>query len=413
MKEKRSVAWVADLPPCSDIEPETRMPNMDLDLKLDGSSLQGYEVEVIGSSLPRTDSQPLLLPANLLAEVQEARCRHNRRVNYSLGQKLFSALFPGPIRDIWFQRKGQSGGGTVRLRLDIRNHELEKIPWELLHDGDVALSLSRKLPIVRILHDGSESLSHPPSAPLKVLLATATPSDTTPLPGVALEVRQLREALRLASRSQVETVEVVEHVTLKKLDAAGTGDFNVLHFMGHGAFRDNRGFLLLEDERGKAHWCEAETIGDLLRNKKIRLLTLTACDTAVPSSDESLIGVAHAAHKAGVPAVVAMQQPVLDTAALAFALSFFAGLIGGESLESCMTAGRLSIKRALGNDHLEWSIPVLFSSLPLAEAVEPSEGSTEIIEVKNGQGVVIARNIGSMNQHFHSSRKREPRQTGR
>lgn len=368
------------------------MANMDLDLKLSGNSVAGYEVEAIGASLQRTNPQPLRLPANIMAEIQQARISHSRVLNKSLGQRLFSALFPEPIRDIWFRCKGRGNTGVVRIRLDIRSHELEKIPWELLHDGDGSLSLTEKLPIIRILHDRRGFVSRTFAAPLKVLLATSTPSDTPPLPGVALEARQLHETLRRASSSQVAKIEVVEHVTLKELEAVLTDEFNVLHFMGHGAFRHNQGFLLLEKEDGRADWCEAETIGDLLRNRHIQLLTLTACETAVPSSDDSLIGVAHAAHYAGVPAVVAMQQPVLDRAALEFATAFFSKLIERRSLEICMTAGRRAIKQALGNDRPEWSIPVLFSSLALPQPRQPSPGTT----VTNSPGTIIARSIGSI-----------------
>src|ERR1051325_8418480 len=123
------------------------MANIDLDLKLDVNSVQGYNVEVIGSSLQRTNSQPLLLPTDVMEEVQQARNRHDRALNTRLGQKLFDALLPGPIRDIWCKSKGISSKSIVRLRLDIRSNELQKIPWELLHDGRSSLSLTEKLPI--------------------------------------------------------------------------------------------------------------------------------------------------------------------------------------------------------------------------------------------------------------------------
>ena len=375
------------------------MANIDLDLKLDVNSVQGYNVEVIGSSLQRTNSQPLLLPTDVMEEVQQARNRHDRAFNTRLGQKLFSALLPGPIRDIWFQSKGISSTGVVRLRLDIRSHELEKIPWELLHDGRSTLSLSEKVPIVRFLHDSARFVSEPANGSLKVLLVTATPSDTPPLPGVAQEARGLCEILKRAGRCQVAKFQLIEHITLRKLEAALGGDFNVVHFMGHGAFRRNRGFLLLENQRGLADWCEAETIGDMLRNQRFRLLTMTACETAVPSSDEFLIGVAHAAHKAGVPAVVAMQQPVLDLAAREFALAFYRELSRGKSLERCVTEGRLAIKRAVGNDRIEWSIPVLFTNLPSGEVKEPVQRPVRKIKIIGSPGTNVIEKAGTGNFH--------------
>jgi hypothetical protein len=200
---------------------------------------------------------------------------------------------------------------------------------------------------------------------------------------------------------KIGRLEILEHATSSKLHAALNAPFDVVHYMGHGAFRDGRGYLILENNEGNAHWIEAETISDLVRNTTVRLLLLNACDTAIPSPDESLIGVAHAAHAAGVPAVVAMQQTILDHAAAEFASGFYQAFVALKPLETCLSAGRIAVKARLGNDSMEWAIPVMFSNAPagslyslwdVAEAipVEPvaetvAERPSTVIQGNRGQ----------------------------
>jgi hypothetical protein len=73
----------------------------------------------------------------------------------------------------------------------------------------------------------------------------------------------------------------------------------------------------------------------------------------------------------GVPAVVAMQYEITDTAALVFASSFYGQIAQGVSVDRAMTRAREAVK--MTNDSLEWATPVLFLS---------SE-ETQIFEVQN------------------------------
>jgi hypothetical protein len=157
--------------------------------------------------------------------------------------------------------------------------------------------------------------------------------------------------------------EIIEHVSLSALQAK-LDRAHIVQYMGHGDFSDDRGYLLLENKDGTSERQEAEIVGNHMRDGAVRVLVLNACDTAISSSDKSLIGVAHAAHKAGIPVVIAMQQTILDRAAPEFAGGFYQALIAGKPLESCMVAGRLAIQRHAGVDSAEWAIPVMFSNAP-------------------------------------------------
>lgn len=339
----------------------------DIDLKLGGE--QGaYFVELINSPVSKRSEKRLLdLPDDIHERVARVRTGSGgRHDGLCLGKTLFSALFPRPIAEVWHEARGFIGdGGILRLRLDVRANELMNIPWELVHDGGAYRALSQRTPIIRYLHKNASRRRLEIPRPPNVLVVTASPNDLPLLPAIENEIKMINEVLSsFNDERKVGRFRVLENATSSKLHAALQDPYDVVHFMGHGAFRDQRGYLILEDEAGDADLKEAETIGDLLRNTAVQLLVLNACETAIPSPDESLIGVAHAAHAAGIPAVIAMQQPILDQVAAEFARAFYQAFVSLKPLETCLSAGRIAIKAKQGNDSVEWANPVMFSNAP-------------------------------------------------
>ncbi len=65
----------------------------------------------------------------------------------------------------------------------------------------------------------------------------------------------------------------------------------------------------------------------------------------------------------GVPAVVAMQRPISDRAAIGFSTAFYRHLARGDSLDIALTEGRQAI-HSVRSDTCEWATPVLFLRLP-------------------------------------------------
>jgi hypothetical protein len=332
----------------------------DLDLKLFGDERSGHRVEVVGSR--RSDPLPLVLPTEIQRRVERVRRRcTDRKEAERLGADLFEALLPVAIRQIWH---GMTGPSQInRLRLDIRSRELMSLPWEMIWEESY-LALSERTPIVRFLAESSPADQFEVAGPVNFLLVSATPSDLSPLLGVKDELDMIRRRLATnEAQITLNRLNEIEHVSLSALRAQ-LNDAHVVHYMGHGDFADDRGYLLLENPNGTSERQEAELIGNNMRDAAVRVLVLNACDTAIGSTDSSLIGVAHAAHKAGVPVVIGMQQTILDSAAPKFADDFYQALMRGKPIESCMVEGRLAIQRHTGLDSAEWAIPVMFSNAP-------------------------------------------------
>lgn len=339
----------------------------DIDLKLSGDRGE-YFVELLNSpGAKRSETRSLVLPEDVFGWIERVRNRTgDRHEGKRLGKALFDALFPSPLDEIWHEARGFIGDrGILRLRLDVRSNELMNIPWEMVRDRRGYRALSERTPIVRYLHKNSSLRPLQSPRPPNVLLVSANPRDMPLLSAIDKEIAAISNLLKTFDASgKIGRLEILEHVTSSRLHTALHEPFDVVHFMGHGAFRDERGYLILEDEQGYQKWTEAETISDLVRNTSVRLLLLNACDTAIPSPDESLIGVAHAAHAAGIPAVVAMQQTILDQAAAEFASAFYQAFVAMKPLETCLSAGRIAMKAKLGNDSMEWAVPVMFSNAP-------------------------------------------------
>jgi hypothetical protein len=70
-------------------------------------------------------------------------------------------------------------------------------------------------------------------------------------------------------------------------------------------------------------------------------------------------GVASALVMAGVPAVIAMQFPISDAAAIEFAGTFYPRLVDGFPVEAAVAEGRKALRTA-DTKSWEWATPVLF-----------------------------------------------------
>ena len=372
----------------------------DLDLKVDlqpsAVPPDQYSVEVINSPCGRSPALTLSLPAELNSHVRRLRDRQtDRDTTKALGVGLFVSLFPPRIRSIWERMLGSHQ--ILRVRLDIRVPELMNLPWELLHDGRNYLALSDSTPVIRFLAEHESSKDLAVEGALNFLLVTSTPTDLSALPGVGLESRAILDQLQGSVREiTLRPPEQIEHASLSALRSK-LSDAHVVHYMGHGEFSSNRGYLWLENADGSGQPQEAEIVGNHMRDGAVRVLVLNACDTAIASTATSLIGVAQAAHAAGVPVVVGMQQTILDSAAPKFAQGFYRALLDRKPIESCMVAGRLAMQESLGPDSAEWAIPVMFSNAPAGELCwlqKTKESMNESIRMKKNQGPVILGGVG-------------------
>jgi len=293
----------------------------------------------------------------------------------AVGGALFTALFPEPVRRRWDEcvaEVAQRPGRALRLVLKSdptcrATADLHRLPWELLRDPRTGayLALSRKTQLVRQLAlDELPVLDEPkPERRLRVLAVLSLPPGVDGL-DLARERRTIDEAV--AGRPEIELT-VLEDPTFAALTEALRAErFHVLHFMGHGAFDrgSGQGCLLLAGAGGGPERVPAERLAQVARDlDSLRLVVLNACDTGrTPGGgEEPFTGLAHALVRGGVPAVLAMQLPIPDQAAVELSRVFYRRLAAGEAVDEALAEARVAVYAAGGSGAAgAWAVPVLF-----------------------------------------------------
>lgn len=290
-----------------------------------------------------------------------------------LGTNLFTALIHGDAKALWQDSVQLTSTSDTVLRLKIHlqvdssaSAKLSQLPWELLRDpqSDRFLNLSERTPIVRYLDVPTPYSALPFNPPFRVLVVISNPQNVA-----KLDLKRERELISSSwgSRADVQ-VEFLEKATTAALQSAlQAGEFHALHFMGHGDFdqETGRGVLVMEDDDQQAQLLSARALGVLLTDSPtLRFVFLNACKTAqadATNNENAYAGIASALLLAGVPAVVAMQFPISDEAAIAFSETFYRLLPTCRPLEFVVAEARKSVftlQDSAGKN--EWATPVLF-----------------------------------------------------
>jgi hypothetical protein len=258
------------------------------------------------------------------------------------------------------------------------------LPWELLADREGYLfegGLGAR--VVRRIPRGSSLPPLPAAERLRLLLVIARPEEE----GVSFldpraSARPLIEALAtLGHRAELEVLADGTFPALRealaRAEKAGR-PFHVVHFDGHGVYepRVGLGMLCFEDpadagenklER-RAELVDAERLGSLLRERRVPLFVLEACQTA-KADERATASVAARLLGAGVGSVLAMTHAVLVETARRFVGRFYAALAAGERIGSAMVAAEHHLRddprrgKVGGYGELElrdWFVPVLF-----------------------------------------------------
>ncbi len=284
------------------------------------------------------------------------------------GCDLFEALFPGDLRRLYDTARALQVDSVLDVALTSMIEWVADKPWELAFDPQRGEFLGTAgVNFVRNVFTAVPADTPPRhTGRLRVLVASSRPAGAAPL-AVEEETAGLRAAFRSLGRSGLAVVEVLPRATAAKLQRRlAEQRADVLHFLGHGAFDADRGegSLLLEDDRGRPRPLGAEALRQIVCRRGLRLVSLNACESGRGGRVDWSRGLAPALVAAGVPAVVANQDPVLDAAAATFATELYRSLARGRALGDAAREARVAVGREEGTDGLDWAIPVLFARDP-------------------------------------------------
>jgi len=297
---------------------------------------------------------------------------HNTRTE---SERLFSVLVETALLE--------DASDAEKANANTAASRLQSLPWELLHDGKGYVS-DGKYP-VRIRRRLPNYDQKPPSItqlPIRILLLSPRPEQA----GVGY-IDHRASALPLvegvATLGELVQVSVLTPPTLGALEkelrrASETGKpYHVVHFDGHGVYDQQHGLgaLCFEDPQDshelknrRMQLVHADTLAVLLRDYRIPLVFLEACQTAQTDTDPSS-SVAAKLLEEGIASVVAMSHSVLVATARRFVTQFYRTLAEGQRIGKAMLAGQTELMRdtfrlpiaGAGDLHLQdWFVPILY-----------------------------------------------------
>ncbi len=326
-----------------------------------------------GFSLPfdEKDLRILILemgvPRGLTRGVKSPAAEAARR----LGGGLYEALFQGEVGELFVRSRAIAEARDQPLRVTLALTDvadLMHLPWEYLYDGDRGLFLatSRRTPVVRYLEIPSQRRPMLVVPPLRVLAMISSPSDAATL-DVGLERAKLERALDDLSTRGLVSVTWLETATFEALqDELRNPGYHVFHYVGHGGFdpAEDESVLLLETDDGRSLYTTGEQLGALLLDHtSLSLAVLNACEAARVSLRDPFAGVAASLIRREVPAVIAMQFPITDSAAIQFSSELYRAIADGLPIDAALGEARKGLY-ATDPKSVEWGTPVLFMRVP-------------------------------------------------
>lgn len=334
------------------------MENFDLRISdHDGYYMRVAVIHSPAGEVPSVKVEAPFYTALDLVEEHDARLR-------DIAEKFTAQALPAAVWQAWRESWAAAGEPGIRLRIRCEDTNSMRIPWELLYDAERKNFLAQdpRSTVVRYLEGAIPDNVKPITGPLRMLLTGASPADQDKL-DVGKELDGIEAALAAAKRAGRAAVTRLNDLTPDALDKALLEvKPHLFHFSGHGVWdeRAGAGHLLLDEGRGQSAKLADAKLAMLLRGRGVALVVLNACETAL--GGDAWGGLAQSLVLAGVPAVVAMQVPVSDAAAAAFAGTLYAALANQYPLERAVTLARQTLARQAEEvaSPGEWLAPVLF-----------------------------------------------------
>jgi hypothetical protein len=267
----------------------------------------------------------------------------------TFGRLLFTYLVPQE-----FQRLIADDNDPLTLVLDRSTAEF---PWEMASfqstRGTISLGRDRRLTRqFRTRLSSAPGIAPKPKDRLRVLVIADPAQDRAlQLPGARLEGREIVSELRKTHQSgvQVEVIDCIGWVDSRiefVLAMILEGDFDVIHFAGHGVFDANDG--------SKSGWVFGDgqiiSAREIFRARRVPTLVFAnACFSGVVRGGEPLsaselnqanAGLAEAFFERGIQNYLGAGWPVDDTAGVQFAVSFYQQILTGAALGDAISEAR-------------------------------------------------------------------------
>ncbi len=341
------------------------------------------------------------------------------RLMQTLGIDLWGWLFGGSIQSSFDQSQGIAIGQAkpLRLRLDIRDPGLIAIPWEIMQSqaGKQAISLSQQVLFSRTTSDVDALPPLQSDSGLTVLLVLgqdAAPAispisgELDDLPSRALRDRQsalkrLKLEQEASALSQIlknpgglgdpadqnahpyaaccQVDVLLQPTPAELIEKLETERYNVLFYAGHGEPAPDGGLLFLRPDMT----LNGTELAQVLTRCRVKLAVFNSCwgaqpdeqnYQAIPRSSLAEVLLHH-----GVPAVLAMREPITDQEALSFIQAFAQALADRMPIDQAVAVARQHLLTLFKFNQQAWTLPVLYMHPEFeGELLKPlDEGATQ------------------------------------
>lgn len=281
------------------------------------------------------------------------------------GGQLFETLFQGEVRRLYDEARSLQRGRKLDLVLTSMIPWIGEKPWEFAYDTNRKSFLATEE-----IHFVRNVLTNVPSdpivttdGPLRILVASAQPVGFGHL-SIDQEVEVVRRGFEPLIEAGLVVVDVLPRATPASIHGyLSTGNYTIVHFIGHGVFDDvkKEGCLIFEDTRGGAFPLGERSVREIFCQRGLSLVFLNACQSGAGGRADFNKGVAQALVSHGLPALVANQYSVLDSSATSFAQHFYWSLAQGMTLGQSAREARIAVNYSLHGELIDWAVPVLYA----------------------------------------------------
>ena len=373
-----------------------RYLNFDLLLEQEGEGR--YQARVTDSPLGETPSVRFQLPfdattlENLLLKLDPGRSG-TRRVGATgqqqsamdFGGPLYDAVFTGDLALAWQRsldraRAEDAGGcGFASGSTTRRPSPVSRGSCSTTRRPTASWPSPSARPVVRFLDVPQVPRPMTVDGPLRVLAIISSPVDLEEL-DVEAEWRRIRDALAPRIDGGLVALDRLPSATVGELgDWLRQHPTHVIHFVGHGDFdaRLREGVIYFQDSHGKSSPVTSSILGPFVRDHDpLRMVVLNACRSARSDAVDPFAGMAQGLVQQDATAVVAMQFPISDRAAVTFTGEFYGALVEGLPVDQAVSSAR---KALLAEFRDEWATPVLFMRSPDGNIFENVHAVTGVV----------------------------------
>lgn len=288
-------------------------------------------------------------------------------ISQAVGLSLYNGLGLGGTTALDIIRNKARAKGLITnyvLRFPEDAVELAALPWELLRDiGETILFEGHNHSMERYI-DIDKPLKEPLPKGEKPHLLALLPSYN-----ISEEIHKNEQLARLATWQKLRDLGLITFDEIYPLTRSKLYKYlhdrnfkppDIVHYFGHGIYRDGVGYLFFNDDKDieKVSMVSASSLKVILRD--IRLIVLQACQSSMVDMEQGLLTGIAPALCVDNEAVLAMQLSVSIEAATSFTEVFYEDLlVKGRSLQEAVAEGRRTLFFVEG-ELVNWYVPTLY-----------------------------------------------------